>query len=341
MDKSLKEKALNSLAIDMLVNPYKYILHDDDMPEFCKKAEYELEKRGDWWLRQNKYRFIRRIATMCFKHWKGLNSDFLLMIEQVPGQKDIVINKLLEAIKTIIIYDNESGMWWMGTQEALVKLFKGTEYIDGETGANMEKIKDAELLWESIGVWNRQKPNVLRRQKQEGKGVINWDRVIEHWRITVPYIIQHLRYIQYKNNSGQIVNVPQNEKNRQDYKYPDDNYHLDTIEGVKFPKQKNLRLSIDVALESDDEEEERQRRIVNGEEEEESIYLMSTLIENYKEEDRKKTTGGRRRTRGKLRAKSRAKSRKKRRKSRRRKRRKSRRKKRTRKRRKSRRRKRR
>ena len=64
MSKSLKEIGLNGIAIDMLLNPYRYIVHD--MPS-------KYEGGFDWGLPW---------MHMCC--WKGLNTDFLSFIEIVP-----------------------------------------------------------------------------------------------------------------------------------------------------------------------------------------------------------------------------------------------------------------
>ena len=194
--------ALKGLAIDMLFNPYKYILHD--MSEDCFKISLEEED------------YTHQIEQ-CYKYWKGLDytSGKLYLLELNPNYKSIVIKKLSEAINFISLWDNENSTR-KELRKALIDLLKGTLDFDlggddGESWRNdLDKIQQQEvpLLRESIG-----------KQKNDDRPDINWERVIAHWRKTVPYIIQNLKYIQYKNKSEQIINVPQNEKNRKNFNY--------------------------------------------------------------------------------------------------------------------------
>ena len=159
------------------------------MPEDCFKISLEEED------------YTHQIEQ-CYKYWKGLDytSGKLYLLELNPNYKSIVIKKLSEAINFISLWDNENSTR-KELRKALIDLLKGTLDFDlgGDDGKSwrkdLDKIQQQEvpLLRESIG-----------KQKNDDRPDINWERVIAHWRKTVPYIIQNLKYIQYKNKSGQI-----------------------------------------------------------------------------------------------------------------------------------------
>ena len=216
--------ALKGLAIDMLLNPYKYILHD--MPNDCFKISLEEED------------YTHQIEQ-CYKYWKGLDytSGKLYLLELNPEHKKIVIEKLLEAINYISLWDNNKSTR-EELRKALIDLLKGTLDFDlgGTDGTSwrkdLDKIQQQEvpLLRESI-----------EKQKNDDRPDIYWERVIAHWRKTVPYIIQNLKYIQYKNQSGQIVHVPQNEKNRKNFNYNSRNKGGRRTRGKKRTKSRKKR----------------------------------------------------------------------------------------------------
>ena len=256
MSKSLKEIGLNGIAIDMLFNPYKYIVHD--MPEICAICHEKLNifPRGDpehrthpMWDPEREIKldcghtfhkkcigrhFIdKNNCPLCRREnvnegawhirglrsenwWKWLNTDFLSFIEKVPGQKSILINKLLKGINLIFLWDKTE---YFSTEMNVHNLHNAlNDFLKGSYDNDDDALKKIPSHW---------------IKREDGEEFINWEDVIEYWRIIIPYIIQNLKYIQYKNKSGQIVNVPQNEKNREKFNYP--KQKLYSIEGVPYP----------------------------------------------------------------------------------------------------------